>query len=46
MNKFQRLNKVLNKIGGIIIVIPIGLIFYTLYRSEILYDGLYRDYYK
>ena len=45
MNKSQNLNKYLNRVFKIIFVILIGLIFYTLYRSEILYDGLYRDYY-
>ena len=35
----------MNKIIGIILIILIGLIFYTIYRSEILYAGLYREYY-
>ncbi len=45
MNKFQNLNKALDRVVRIFIVILIGLIFYTFYRSEILYGGLYRDYY-
>ena len=45
MDKFQNINKSLNKIIGIILIILIGLIFYTIYRSEILYAGLYREYY-
>ena len=35
----------LDRVVGIIFFVLIGLIFYTFYRSEILYDGLYRDYY-
>ena len=35
----------LDKVVGIIFIVLIGLIFYTFYRSEILYDGLYKDYY-
>ena len=45
MYKFQTLNKALDKIIKVIFVILIGLIFYTYYRSEVLYGGLYRDYY-
>ena len=45
MNKFQNLNKVLDRVVRIFIVILIGLIFFTFYRSEILYGGLHRDYY-
>ena len=45
MNKFQNLNKALDRVVIIFIVILIGLIFFTFYRSEILYGGLYRDYY-
>ena len=45
MNKFQNLNKALDIVVRIFFVILIGLIFYIFYRSEILYGGLYRDYY-
>ena len=45
MNQFKNLNKILRRIVGIIFVILIGLVLYTFYRSEILYDGLNRDYY-
>ena len=45
MYKFQTLNKAFDKIIKVIFVILIGLIFYTYYRSEVLYGGLYRDYY-
>ena len=45
MNKLVGLKKNLDLVFKIIFIILIGLIFYTFYRSEILYDGLYRNYY-
>lgn len=45
MNKFQKLNSILDKTVKVIFIISIALIFYTLYRSEVVYSGLYRDYY-
>ena len=45
MSKFQNLNKILDRVAGIIFVIFIGLVFYIFYRSEVLYNGLYREYY-
>ena len=45
MNKYKNFYNLLDKVINIIFIILIGLIFYTLYRSEIVYDGLYRNYY-
>ena len=45
MNKSQFFFKALDRVVVIFLVILIGLICYTIYRSEVLYDGLYRDYY-
>ena len=45
MNKFQKLNSILDKTVKVIFIVLLGLIFYTLYRSEVVYSGLYRDYY-
>ena len=45
MNKSQIFFKALDRVVVIFLVILIGLICYTIYRSEVLYDGLYRDYY-
>ena len=45
MNKFKNLNKGFDLIIKFIFLIIIGFIIYTFYRSEILYDGQYREYY-
>ena len=45
MNKFQNLSNVLDLTFKIILAILIGLFFYTYYRSEIFYGGLYKEYY-
>jgi len=45
MDQFHNLNRALDVIIRIAFLFLIGLVFYTIYRSEILYNGLYRDYY-
>ena len=45
MDQFHNLNRALEIIIKIIFLFLVGLIFYTIYRSEVLYNGLHRDYY-
>ena len=45
MDKSNNIYNILDKSVKIIFVFLIGLIFYTIYKSEIIFQGLYREYY-